>query len=324
MTTRSPSSRTIGRRACLQGLASVSILASSRPLWAAADEPAQPIPQRVLGKTNVKVPIIALGGYHFGTIKDDKACVDFVRKAIDMGVTFLDNAWLYNDGRSEEMMGKALQDGYRQKVFLMTKSHGRDRKTAMQHLEDSLRRLKVDVIDLWQVHQVTEKDEPGKIMGKEGAIEVVEQAKKQGKARFVGFTGHRHPELHLQMLATDYPWDTVQMPVNALDPHFRSFIKLVLPEAQKRGLGIIGMKALAFGNIPRKNVIPAADALRFAWSQPISSLVSGMDKLEFLEANVKAAREFKPLEGGEQEKLLALTAGAGKDGKLESFKAPKW
>jgi len=314
--------RRITRRTCLEGLVGITVIASARPAWAA--DPPAPIPQRVLGKTKVKVSMLCLGGYHSRLIKDDQEAVRFVRTAIDMGVTFLDSAWLYHDGASEELYGKALQDGYREKVFLMTKTTGRDKKAALLQLDDSLRRMKVDAIDLWQAHQVVEKDEPEQILAKGGAIEAFDRAKKAGKVRFVGFTGHRHPELHMQMLESGYPWDTVQMPVNVLDPHFRSFSKTALPAAAKKGLGIIAMKTLAFGGIVQKKIVTPREALTYVWSQDVSTLCSGMDKLEYLQHNAKVAAEFKPLSAEEQEKLLARTAEAGEDGKIESFKAPKW
>ncbi|HOD82119.1 MAG: General stress protein 69 [Planctomycetes bacterium ADurb.Bin126] len=314
--------RPIRRRTCLAGLAGVTVLASDRRLWAAPAPP--PIPQRVLGKTLAKVSILGLGGAHAARVKDDGQAVDLIRRAVDMGITFLDNAWLYAEGRAEQLMGRALQGGYGEKVFLMTKTTGRDKASALKQLDDSLRRLKVDVIDLWQAHQVTEKDEPGQILAKGGAIEAFDHARKAGKVRFIGFTGHRHPELHMQLLASDYPWDTVQMPVNVLDPHFRSFARTVLPKAQAKAMGIIAMKTLAYGNIVKKNVVPVREALSYVWSQPVDVLVSGIETIEQLQANVQAAREFKWMEQDEQQKLLARTREAGHDGKLETFKAPQW
>ena len=183
------------------------------------------IPTRPLGSTGVNVSILGLGGHHIGRIRDDNQSIQLIRKAIDSGVTFLDNAWEYHNGRSEELMGKALTGGYRDKAFLMTKHHGRNKKTAMEHLEDSLRRLRTDVIDLWQFHEVVYDKDPEMIFAVDGGIEAAELAKKQGKVRFIGFTGHRDPVIHLKMLAYGYPWDAVQMPMNVLDPHFKSFQK---------------------------------------------------------------------------------------------------
>ena len=314
--------RRITRRSCLEGLASVAVIASARPAWSA--DASGPIPQRVLGKTKQKVSMLCLGGYHSRLIKDDLEAVRFIRTAIDMGVTFLDNAWEYHKGGSEELYGKALRDGYRDKVFLMTKTTGRSKQAALKQLDDSLRRMKVDVIDLWQAHQVVEKDEPARILAKGGAIEAFDQARKAGKVRFIGFTGHRHPELLMQMLESGYPWDTVQMPINVLDPHFRSFSKTVLPAAVKKGLGIIAMKSLAFGGIVKRKVVTPREALVYALSQPVSTLCSGMDKLEYLKHNAQVAAEFKPFTAKEQATLLARTAKAGRDGKIETFKARKW
>jgi len=264
--------------------------------------------------------MLGLGGYHAGRSKDDSQVIKLIRKAIDMGVTFMDNAWEYHRGRAEEVMGKALLNGYRAKAFLMTKHHGRDRKTAMQHLEDSLRRLRTDVIDLWQFHEVVYEKDPEMIFSVDGGIEAAELAKKQGKVRFIGFTGHRDPVLHLKMLSYGYPWDAVQMPINILDAHFKSFQKHVLPILVRRNIGIIAMKTMGSGHVLRAGVVTPEQALNYVWSLPVSTIVSGMESEQLLEANVALARAFKPMGQQERARLLAKTREAGLTGTFEPFK----
>ena len=280
------------------------------------------IPTRPLGSTGVNVSILGLGGYHIGTIRDDDESVRLVLKAIDRGVTFLDNAWEYHNGRSEELMGKALSGGYRKKAFLMTKHHGRDKKTAMEHLEDSLKRLRTDVIDLWQFHEVVYDKDPEMIFAAGGGIEAAELAKRQGKVRFIGFTGHRDPVLHLKMLAYGYPWDAVQMPMNVFDSHFKSFQKNVLPVLVRRNIGVIAMKTLASGHVLRAKVVTPAEALGYIWSQAVSTIVSGIDTEGFLDANVSLAQTFRPMSLSEQAQLLDRTKDAASTGRFEPFKTP--
>jgi len=305
----------IKRTAC--GLFTVH--AAGRAL--ASSDPGE-IPTRPLGGTGVNVSMLGVGGHHIGRIRDDSQSIRLMRKAIDRGVTFLDNAWEYHNGRSEALMGKALAGGYRDKAFLMTKHHGRDKKTAMEHLEDSLRRLKTDVIDLWQFHEVVYEKDPEMIFAVDGGIEAADLAKKQGKVRFIGFTGHRDPVLHLKMLAYGYPWDAVQMPMNVFDPHFKSFQKHVLPVLVRRNIGVIAMKTLASGYVLRANVVSVKDALSYIWSQPVSTIVSGMDTEQLLEANAGTASHFKPMSPIEQLGLLAKTKDAGSTGDFEPFKTP--
>jgi predicted aldo/keto reductase-like oxidoreductase len=288
--------------------------------WAASDQAG--VPTRPLGGTGVNVSMLGLGGHHIGRIRDDGQSVRLIRKAIDSGVTFLDNAWEYHNGRSEELIGKALAGGYRDKAFVMTKHHGRDKKTAMQHLEDSLRRLRTDVIDLWQFHEVVYEDDPEMIFAVGGGIEAADLAKKQGKVRFIGFTGHRDPLIHLKMLAYGYPWDAVQMPLNVFDPHFKSFLKNVVPILVRRNIGVIAMKTLASGYVLRANVVTPEQGLEYVWSQPVSTIVSGMENEAFLEANIATARAFRPMTQAEQSALLAKTRDAGLTGKFEPFKTP--
>ncbi|HEY8461374.1 MAG TPA: aldo/keto reductase, partial [Blastocatellia bacterium] len=234
---------------------------------------------RPFGRTGVEVTAIGFGGYHLGLIKDDNEAIRLLHESIDAGITFLDNAWEYHDGRSEDLMGRAIHDR-RDKVFLMTKvcSHGRDRHVAMQQLEDSLRRLKTDYLDLWQVHEVVYDNEPELHFAEGGVIEALEQAKREGKVRFVGFTGHKSPEIHLKMLTYDYPFDACQMPLNCFDATFRSFEQRVLPELERRGIAAIGMKSLGGeGAMVRAGVVTAEEALRYAMSLPIATLVSGIE-----------------------------------------------
>ncbi len=282
----------------------------------------QDVPVRPLGRTGVNVSILGLGGYHIGTIRDDSQSIRLIRKAIDKGVTFLDNAWEYHNGRSEELMGKALAGGYRDRAFLMTKHHGRDKKTAMEHLEDNLRRLRTDVIDLWQFHEVVYDKDPEMIFAAGGGIEAAELAKKQGKVRFIGFTGHRDPVIHLKMLAYGYPWDAVQMPMNVFDAHFKSFQKNVLPILVRRNIGVIAMKTLASGHVLRANVVTPKQALGYVWSQAVSTIVSGIDSEQFLGANAGLAQAFKPMSQTEQAKVLDKTREVALTGRFEPFKTP--
>lgn len=282
-----------------------------------------PIPMRTLGRTGQKVSILGLGGHHIGSIRDEEESIRLIRSAIDMGVTFMDNAWEYHQGRSEEVMGKALTGGYRDKAFLMTKHHGRDRQTAMRHLEDSLRRLKTDVIDLWQFHEVVYEADPGMIFAEDGGIEAARQAVEQGKVRYIGFTGHKDPAIFKEMLSHDYKWDAVQMPLNVVDAHFKSFEQEILPILLERNIGVIGMKSVAAGRLLNTGLVTIEEALRYAWSLPTSTVVSGIGSMEHLKQNVEIARAFKPL--GEQEKtaLLAKTREAAQDGEHELYKTTR-
>lgn len=283
------------------------------------------IPRRQLGRTGVEVSALALGGYHLGLAKTKREAIRIVREAIDAGVTFMDNAWEYHDGKSEEIMGEALA-GRRGEVFLMSKvcTHGRDRKVAMRQLEQSLRRLKTDHLDLWQVHEVVHDNDPDLHFAKGGVIEALEQAKREGKVRFVGFTGHKDPAIHLKMLSHDYPFDTCQMPLNCFDATFRSFEQRVLPELLSRGIAPLGMKSICgTGDPARKRVVAATDALRYAMSLPVAATVSGIDSLRVLKQNLGVARGFVPMTEGEMRKLRERVAEAAADGHLELYKTSK-
>ncbi|WP_341529449.1 aldo/keto reductase [Nostoc sp. UHCC 0302] len=283
------------------------------------------IPRRPLGKTGVEVSAIGLGGATLGQAKSKEEAIRITHEAIDNGITFMDNAWEYNQHRSEEWMGEALQ-GRRDKVFLMTKvcTHGRDRKVAMQQLEESLRRLKTDHIDLWQIHEVVYYNDPEMIFRRNGAIEALAQAKKEGKVRFVGFTGHKDPAIHLKMLSYNYPFDTVQMPLNCFDASFRSFERQVLPELNKRGIAAIGMKSLSGnGDAVKKGVVTPQEAIRYAMSLPIATLVSGIDSLQVLRQNLAIARGFQPMQVKEMQALRDRCAQYAADGRFELFKSSK-
>jgi len=313
------------RREFLQaGAASVAAVA-----LVAADQPAQTnsggIPLRPLGRTGVQVSMLGLGGYHCATPEKEADSLALIQRAVDEGITFLDNCWDYKDGVAEERMGKALaQGGRRDKVFLMTKCCGRDAKTAQSNLEDSLRRLKTDHLDLWQFHEIIYDNDPDWIFNRGGAIETALRAKEQGKIRFLGFTGHKDPSIHLKMLGKPYPWDTVQMPLNVMDGQFRSFQRQVLPVLAQRGIGPIGMKSLGgTGKIVSEAKVPIEDALRYVFSLPISTLISGIDSMKVLEQNLKIAREFKPMTREEFAAVDQRVLAHAGDGRFELFKTSK-
>jgi predicted aldo/keto reductase-like oxidoreductase len=286
---------------------------------------AEQIPRRAFGKTGEQVSIIGLGGYHLGTVQSSDLAVRLMQEAVDAGVTFFDNAWEYNDHRSEEWMGLGLQ-GRRDKVFLMSKvcTHGRDKNVAMQQLEESLKRLGTDHLDLWQIHEVIYENDPDLHFAKGGVIEALDDAKKQGKVRFVGFTGHKSPAIHLRMLAHDYPFDTVQMPLNCFDATYRSFEQQVLPELQRRGIAALGMKSLGGDGQPiQYGVVRAEEALRYAMSLPVATTICGIDSLDVLHQNVGIARGFKPMSPPEMQALRERCRSASGDGHLELFKTTK-
>ncbi len=282
------------------------------------------VPRRKFGKTGEVVSAMGLGGHTLALAPTKEESIRIVLEAVDGGITFMDNAWEYHDGRSEDLMGEALaQGGRRDKVFLMTKlcTHGRDKKVAMQQLEESLRRLRTDHLDLWQIHECVYYNDPERHFAPGGAAEALAEAKQQGKVRFVGFTGHKDPEIHLAMLAHDFPFDSCQLPLSGFDAQFRSFQKRVLPELHKRGIAPIGMKSLN-GNAEavKKGVVRAAEAIRYAMSLPVAVTVSGIDSLRVLRENLQTARSFQPMSRDERlafEKLCAPQAG---DGRFELYK----
>jgi aryl-alcohol dehydrogenase-like predicted oxidoreductase len=282
------------------------------------------IPYRTLGRTGEKVSAIGVGGFHLGLISDADESVRIVRTAIDHGITFLDNCWDYNEGRSEIRMGKALKDGYRHRAFIMTKVDGRSKKEAAKQIEQSLRRLQTDHVDLMQFHEVIRFEDPDRIFAADGAIEAFLEAKQAGKLRFIGFTGHKDPHVHLYMLETaarhNFQFDTVQMPLNLMDAHFRSFQHHVLPVLVKNNIGVLGMKSVGAGVILQSKTVTAIECLHYAMNLPTSVVITGMDKMEILEQAIQAARTFRPLSEDEVAKLLAKTAPVAAYGKFELFK----
>jgi len=283
------------------------------------------IPKRPLGRTGLQVSAIGVGGYHLGSAKDLSEARAIVDAAIDAGINFFDNAWDYHDGGSEEWLGAALK-GKRDRVVLMTKvcTHGRDKNVAMQMLEESLRRLQTDHLDVWQIHEVIYDNDPDLIFRPNGAAEALVQAKKDGKVRFVGFTGHKDPSIHLKMLSHDFPFDTVQMPLNCLDATFRSFEQQVLPEVNRRGIAALGMKSMGgSGELVSNGVVTAAEALRYAMSLPVTVTISGMESPDVLRQNLETARGFQPMPPAEMQKLRDRCRFHASDGRFELFKTTK-
>jgi predicted aldo/keto reductase-like oxidoreductase len=283
------------------------------------------MPYRQLGRTKEKVSAIGLGGWHLSLKHvDEGLSARIVRSAIDRGITFMDNAWDYNEGESEKRMGKALRDGYRDKVFLMTKIDGRSRREATKQLDESLKRLKTDRIDLVQHHEVIRFEDPNRVFDEEGANAALVDAKQAGKLRYIGFTGHKDPHVHLYMLevARDhgFTFDTAQMPLNVMDAHFRSFEKLVVPELVKQGIGVLGMKSMANGIILRSKTVTPVECLHYALNLPTSVVITGCDSMEILDQAIEAARTFRPLSRDAAAALLAKTASAAARGEFEPFK----
>jgi len=282
-----------------------------------------PIPLRPFGRhADVSVSALALGGYHLGQIKSAREAVRIVHAAVDAGITFMDNAWEYNEHESEVRMGRAIADR-RERVFLMTKvcTHGRDARVAMRQLDESLRRLKTDYLDLWQVHECVYYNDPDRHFARGGVIEALDRAKRDGKVRFVGFTGHKDPEIHLRMLSFGYPFDACQLPLNVFDGSFRSFEQRVLPELHRQRIAPIGMKSLCgTGDPVKQRVVTVPDALRYAMSLPVTTTVSGIDSMRVLQQNVKIASRFKPLSQAQMDKLRRRVLEAASDGRFERYK----
>ena len=297
------------------------------------------MPYRTLGRTGERVSAIGLGGWHIGfKHQTDAESIRIIRSAIDRGINFLDNSWDYNEGVSETRMGQALRDGYRDKAFLMTKIDGRSKSEAARQLDESLRRLQTDCIDLVQHHEILRFEDPHRIFDEEGAQAALTKAREQGKLRYIGFTGHKDPRVHLYMLevARDhgFTFDTVQMPLNVMDAHYRSFTHLVVPELVKENIGVLGMKSLGNGIILRSGTVTAIECLHYALNLPTSVVITGIESLENLEQAFEAARTFRPMSVAELTALLAKTANAASRGEFELFKTsslfdatttnPKW
>lgn len=275
---------------------------------------------RTLGLTGERVSAIGLGGFHVAKPDDPAETTRLVRAAIDGGITFMDNCWDYHRGEAEVRMGAALRDGYRQKVFLMTKLDAHTAEAATAQLEQSLTRLQTDVIDLVQLHEIIRMDDPEKIFAPGGAIEALVRAREAGKLRYIGFTGHKDPAIHRHMLEQPFEWDTVQMPLNCFDAHFRSFGSEVMPLLLERGISVLGMKPLASGKIVQSGAATADECLRFALSLPTSVVITGCESLANVEQALRAGRDFRPLSDAERADLLARTAPKGKDGAEELYK----
>ncbi len=279
---------------------------------------------RPLGRTGETVSAVGLGGYHIGIQQDPAESVRLIRTAIDRGINFLDNSWDYNNGASEERMGDALKDGYRKKVLLMTKIDGRSKQSYQSQLEDSLRRLKVDTIDLVQFHEIIRFEDPDRIFATGGAMEAALEAKQAGKLRYIGFTGHKDPEIHLRMFEIakqhNFHFDTVQMPVNVMDAHFRSFAKQVIPVANERGTAVLAMKTMAGGAILQSNTVKPLEALKYALSQPVAVAIFGMNTQQTLDQGFEAIKDFKPLSETELASILDRTREAAMTGRYETFK----
>jgi aryl-alcohol dehydrogenase-like predicted oxidoreductase len=283
------------------------------------------IPKKQLGKTGLQVSALGLGGFHIGSAKDQQTATEIVSIAMNSGVNFIDNAWEYHDGESETRVGKALK-GKRDKVILMTKvcTHGRGKDVAMRMLEDSLRRLQTDHLDVWQIHEVVYYNDPDLIFAKGGVAEALTEAKQQGKVRFVGFTGHKDPAIHLKVLSHDYPFDTIQMPLNCFDATYHSFENQVLPEATRRGIAVLGMKSLGgSGEMVTSGAITPEEGLRYAMSLPVATTISGIDSLNVLEQNLEIARNFQPMAAAEMDALRERCRPLAADGRMERFKSTK-
>jgi aryl-alcohol dehydrogenase-like predicted oxidoreductase len=306
-----------------RGFLETAALASGGMAW--AQNNSSSMPMRPLGRTGLQTSILGVGGYHLGSAQDEPTAKRIVDRAIDEGINFFDNCWDYHEGKSEEWLGAALE-GKRDRVILMTKvcTHGRGKDVAMRMLEESLRRLRTDRLDVWQIHEVIYYNDPDLIFAPGGAIEALAAAKQQGKVRFVGFTGHKDPAIHMKMLGHKFPFDTVQMPLNCFDATFRSFERNVLPEAIRQGIAPLGMKSLGgSGEMVRKGGVTAEEGLRYAMSLPVAVTISGMETPEVLSQNLAIARGFKAFTASEMDALRARCRRDAADGRYELFKTTK-
>ena len=279
---------------------------------------------RTLGRTGEKVSIVGLGGYHIGMQNAASESLRIIRTALDNGMNFLDNCWDYNGGQSEIRMGNALQNGYRAKALLMTKIDGRDKNTAAKQIDQSLQRLRTDHIDLLQFHEVIRLSDPEKIFGPNGGMEAALAARKAGKVRYIGFTGHKNPEVHLKMLHTGFAhhftFDAVQMPLNVMDAHFESFEKKVLPVLVEHNIGVLGMKSMGDSNILASKTVTPVECLHYAMNLPTSVVITGCDSIPILQQALNAARDFRPLSRQQVAAILARTAQAAQNGRFEPYK----
>jgi predicted aldo/keto reductase-like oxidoreductase len=311
------------RRDFIKRSAAVGVTASLNPKFSNASE--KPIPRRTLGRTGEKVSMVGIGGYHIGFASvEEQEAIRIVRTALDNGINFLDNCWDYNNGVSEERMGKALRDGYRQKAFLMTKIDGRTKAAAEQQMNQSLQRLQTDHIDLLQFHEVIRDTDPERIFGAGGGMEAVLAARKAGRVRFIGFTGHKSPDIHNKMLATafahNFTFDTVQMPLNVMDAHYDSFEKKTLPILVKHQIGVLGMKPMGDKIILQSKTATPVECLHYAMNLPTSVVITGCDSIQILQQAIDTARNFKPMTKEEVAALLAKTSTAATQGEFEQYK----
>ncbi len=312
------------RREFLGGVLTTSILAgvAGPELWAAGAE--NGIPYRKLGRTGERVSLVGLGGYHIGMQSDERDGIKIIRTALDGGINFLDNCWDYNGGNSEIRMGKALRDDYRKKAFLMTKIDGQTKKAAAAQIDESLQRLQTDHIDLLQFHEVIRMTDPEHIFAPGGGMEAALEAKKAGKVRYIGFTGHKNPAMHLHMLETaaahQFHFDAVQMPLNAMDAHYESFGQKVLPVLVKNEIGVLGMKPMGAGLLLQSKTLSPVECLHFAMNLPTSAVITGCESLANVQQALDAARSFKPLSSSQVAALLARTEQAARNGQFEGYK----
>lgn len=275
---------------------------------------------RTLGSTGERVSCIGLGGFHLAKTNDEQLSIHIIRTAVDGGITFLDNSWDYHKGESERRMGLALRDGYRQRVFLMTKIDGQTREAAAAQLEQSLARLQTDCIDLVQLHEIIRPEDPDRIFAPDGAIEALVAARQAGKLRYIGFTGHKDPAIHLRMLEQPFDWDTVQMPLNCFDHHFSSFEARVLPVLVERNIGVLGMKPIGGGRLLASGAVSAEECLRYALSLPTSVVITGCETVEQVEQALRAGRDFRPMSEADKADLHRRVAAPAADGRLEPYK----
>lgn len=325
--------RDAGRRRFLQTVGTIGIGAMLDARATGADRRAETgattssradeIPKRTLGKTGVQISAIGCGGHHLGDINNADEAIHLIHMALDAGITFFDNCWEYYNGETENILGRGLK-GRRDSIFLMTKvcTHGRSADIAMRMLEQSLVRLKTDHLDLWQIHGIVYDNDPELAYRKGGVLEALEKAKQQGKTRFVGFTGHKSPAFHLEMLKRGFPFDTVQMPLNCFDASFHSFEQQVLPEVNRRGMAVLGMKSMGgTAEAVKKGVVTAEEMLRYAMSLQVATTISGIDSIAVLEQNLRVARGFKPMSAEEMDALRQRCAALAADGRFEPYKA---
>jgi len=316
-------SNRIHRRDFLRTAAAAGVTTAAASPFLRADSGG--VPTRALGRTGEHVSAIGLGGYHLGKSSlSDEQSIQLIRQAVDRGITFLDNCWDYNEGTSETRMGKALAGGYRNKVFLMTKIDGRTKGACAQQIDESLHRLQTDHVDLMQFHEIIRLEDPDRIFAEGGAMEAMLEAKKAGKVRFIGFTGHKDPYVHLRMLEHarqhNFHFDTVQMPLNVMDAHFRSFTREVLPVLNREGIAPLGMKCFGDSFILQSNTLKPIECLHYCLNLPISVQITGIDKPEILDQAIEAARTFKPLSETEVAGILERTKPAAMTGKFELYK----